>query len=151
MPISGYLVDVVTRERLGFQFNPSTISDDKSATYVDITIPGISHPRHQYIAGGGRRIALKLSFFAEDITAPVAWLQSLLYAEHSGNTLKAPPHRVLFVFGELYPDLMCIVKNVKVRYMNLFNSETLIPKHAEVDLTLDEWIEESVNYKTIRG
>jgi hypothetical protein len=54
--IRGYIVDVETRERLEFQYNPSDIGDDKSAQFADIRIPGISHPRQQFVAGGGRHI-----------------------------------------------------------------------------------------------
>ena len=64
---SGYLVDVETRERLEFQYNPSEIGDEKSAKYADIAIPGISHPRHQFISGGNRHITFKLSFFKGDV------------------------------------------------------------------------------------
>ena len=147
----GFLIDIENRERLEFQFNPSEIGDDKSASYADIAIPGISHPRHQYISGGGRRVTFKLSFFKGDVKKQVAWLQSIMYPEHSGTTLKSPPHRVIFIFGELYSEIVCIVRNVKVRYFSLFDRESLSPQQAEVDITLEEWIDESVNYNTIRG
>jgi len=132
--IKGCLVDVETRERLEFQYNPSEIGDSKSSKYADITVPGISHPRHQYISGGNRQITFKLSFFKGNVKEKVNWLQSLLYPEHSGSVLKSPPHRVIFIFGELYPEVVCIVRSVKARYFNLFETETLIPQQAEVDI-----------------
>ena len=149
--LKAYLIDVETRERLEFQYNPSEIGDDKSANYADIAIPGISHPRQQYVSGGARRIAFKLFFFKGEVKQQVNWLQSLLYPEHSGTTLKSAPHRTIFVFGELYPGIVCIVRNVKARYFNLFDETTLSPQHAEIDLTLDEWVDESVNFDTIRA
>ncbi len=149
--LSGFLVDVETRERLEFQYNPSEISDNKSARYTDIAIPGISHPRIQYAAGGNRRITFKLFFFKENVKEKVTWLQSLLYPEHSGTTLKSPPHRVIFIFGELYPNLVCVIRNIRARYFNIFDENNLLPLHAEVDVTLDEYVQESVNYATIRG
>jgi hypothetical protein len=45
----------------------------------------------------------------------VDWLRSLLYPEHSGTMLKNAPHRVLFMFGDLYPGVLCVVKQVKAR------------------------------------
>ena len=46
-PIKGYLVDADTGERLEFQYNPNSISDEKSTDYATIKIPGMSHPRSQ--------------------------------------------------------------------------------------------------------
>lgn len=45
-PIKGYLVDADTGERLEFQYNPNSISDEKSTDYATIKIPGMSHPRY---------------------------------------------------------------------------------------------------------
>ena len=91
-----------------------------------------------------------LFFFKGDVKKKVAWLQSLLYPEHWGTTLKTPPHRVIFIFGELYPEIICIVRNVKARYFNLFDQQSLAPQQAEVDIVLDEFVEESMNYHSIR-
>jgi hypothetical protein len=143
--LAAYLVDTENRERLEFQYNPGELVDTKSTHYVDISVPGISHPRHQYIAGGNRRISFTLFLFKGDVKKRVAWLQSLMYPEHSGTALKSPPHRVVFIFGELYPVITCIVRSVKVRYFNLFDQQTLVPQQAEVDIVLDEFVEESMN------
>jgi hypothetical protein len=62
-PIKGYLVDADTGERLEFQYNPNSISDEKSTDYATIKIPGMSHPRYQYVAGEPRRIAFKVELF----------------------------------------------------------------------------------------
>jgi hypothetical protein len=149
--IKGYLVDVENRERLEFQYNPSEIGDDKAANYADIKVPGISHPKHQFIAGGSRRITFKLFLFKGDVKQKIAWLQSLLYPEHSGTMLKSPPHRVIFIFGELYPGTVCIVRQVKARYFSLFDQNSLDPQQAEVDVVLDEWMDQSINCGSVRG
>ena len=62
-PIKGYLVDADTGERLEFQYNPNSISDEKSTDYATIKIPGMSNPRYQYVAGEPRRIAVKVELF----------------------------------------------------------------------------------------
>lgn len=146
----GYLIDIEDRERLEFQYNPNEIVDDKSVQFADIAIPGVSHPRHQYVSGGNRRITFRLFFFMGDVKKRVSWLQSLMYPEHYGTVLKSPPHRVILVFGELYPEVVCIVRNVKVRYFSLFDRQNLAPLQAEVDIVLDEDIAESVNRHNIR-
>ncbi len=148
--IKGYLVDVATGERLEFQHNPNDIGDDKSAAYATIKIPGMSHPRYQYVAGEPRRIVFKLELFKGPVKQKVHWLRSLLYPEHSGTMLSNAPHRVLLIFGELYPGVTCVVRQVKARYFHMFDHETLLPQRAEVEIVLEEYVEESVNYTEVR-
>jgi hypothetical protein len=148
--ISGYLVDVDTGERLEFQHNPSDISDEKSTDYAAIKIPGLSHPRYQYVAGEARRISFKIELFKGPVKEQVHWLRSLLYPEHAGTMLKNAPHRVLLLFGDLYPGVLCVVRQVKVRYFHLFDRDSLLPQHAEVEIVLEEYVEESVNWQEVR-
>jgi hypothetical protein len=54
---------MVTRESLEFQYNPDEIADEKSADFATIKVPGMSHPRYQYVSGGARCIVFKLTFF----------------------------------------------------------------------------------------
>lgn len=147
---TGYLVDVVTRESLEFQYNPDELSDDKSTDFATIKIPGMSHPRYQYVAGEARKIAFKLVFFKGPVKQNVAWLQSLLYPQHDKTMLKNAPHKVLLFLGDLYPGVLCIVRQVRARYFNMFDSENLLPQHAEVEMTLEEIVQKSVNYTEVR-
>jgi len=149
-PISGYLVDVDTGERLAFQHNPNDIGDEKSTAYAAIRIPGMSHPRYQYVAGEPRKIAFKLELFKGPVKQKVHWLRSLLYPEHAGTMLKNAPHRVLFIFGDLYPGVLCVVRQVKVRYFHLFDRDSLLPQRAEVDMVLEEYVGASVNFLEVR-
>ena len=146
----GYLVDVETRERVEFQFNPDDIADDKSTDYAVVRIPGMSHPRYQYVSGKPRKIAFKVKLFKGPVRDKVHWLRSLLYPEHSGTMLKHAPHRVLLFLGELYPGVECVVRNVKARYFHMFDRDTLLPQHAEVDLILEEYVDESVDLNEVR-
>lgn len=149
-PITGYLVDTQTGERLAFQHNPNAITDGKSTAWAAIRIPGMSHPRYQYVAGEPRRIAFQLAFFKGPVKEKVHWLRSLLYPEHGGTLLKSAPHPVLFLFGELYPNLVCVVRKVEARYFHLFDRESLLPQRAEVDLVLEEWVDESIPFSEVR-
>jgi len=148
--ISGYLVDVDTGERLAFQHNPNDIGDEKSTAYAAIRIPGMSHPRYQYVAGEPRKIAFKLELFKGHVKQKVHWLRSLLYPEHAGTMLKNAPHRVLFIFGDLYPGVLCVVRQVKVRYFHLFDRDSLLPQRAEVEMVLEEYVGASVNVSEVR-
>ena len=147
---TGYLVDVVTRESLTFQYNPDEITDEKSTDYATIKLPGMSHPRYQFVAGEARKIAFKLVLFKGPVKKKVAWLQSLMYPQHAKTMLMNAPHKVLFFFGDLYPGTICIVRQVRVRYFHMFDKDNLLPQHAEVDLTLEEIVSKSVSYMEIR-
>jgi hypothetical protein len=147
---TGYLVDVVTRESLEFQYNPDEITDEKSTDFATIKIPGMSHPRYQYVAGEARKIAFKLVFFKGPVKQKVIWLQSLLYPQHEKTMLRNAPHKVLFFLGDLYPGVLCIVRQVRTRYFHMFDSENLLPQHAEVDMMLEEIVAKSVDYTEVR-
>lgn len=149
--LAGYLVDVDTGERLEFQYNPSEITDEKGTDYAAIKIPGLSHPRYQYVAGEARRISLRIGLFKGPVKQQVHWLRSLLYPEHAGTMLKNAPHRVLLIFGDLYPGVTCIVRQVRARYFGLFDRDNLLPQQAEVELTLEEFVSESVDWKQVRN
>ena len=102
--LAGYLVDVDTGERLQFQYNPSEITDEKGHR-----LRRDQNPRHEPSAisirraGEPRRIALRIGLFKGPVKKQVHWLRSLLYPEHAGTMLKNAPHRVLLIFGDLYP------------------------------------------------
>lgn len=150
-PITGYLIDADGEGTLEFQYNPSEVVDEKATHFAAIRIPGMSHPRYQYVAGEPRRIVFKLQFFKGPVKERVNWLQSLLYPEHAGSMLEMAPHRVLFLFGELFPSVLCIVREVKARFFGLFEPETLLPEQADVDLVLEEYVDQSVNVNEVRG
>lgn len=147
---TGYIVDVVTRESLEFQYNPDEITDEKSTDFAAIKVPGMSHPRYQYVSGEARRITFKVSFFKGPVKEKVAWLQSLLYPQHEKTMLKNAPHKILFFFGDLYPGTLCVVRQVRTRYFHMFDKDNLLPQHAEVELTFEEIVQKSVDYTELR-
>lgn len=154
-PIVGYLVDVETRERFQMQYNPSEIADTKETTYASIVVPGMSHPRYQFVAGGARRITFTLHLLHTDTTGKTVsqrchWLRSLQYPEHTGKMLTQAPHRVLLFFGQLYPGVECMVREAKIQYHSQFDPATLLPLRATVELTLEEFVRTSVNASTVR-
>ena len=44
-----------------------------------------------------------------------------------------------------------VVRQVKARFFHLFDRESLKPQHAEVDILLEEYIDESVAYREVHG
>ena len=123
-----------------FQYNPNEIIDEKSTDYAAIKVPGTGLPRYQFVAGEARKISFKVELFKGPVKEKVQWLQNLQYPEHGGTVLKNVPHRVLFVFGALFPGVVCIVPSVKARYFGNFESATLAPQRAEVEILLEELV-----------
>ncbi len=148
--LTAYLVDVVTRERLAFQYNPNDIVDSKATSYATLVVPGMSHPRYQFVAGDARKISFTVTFYQRDVKKKVAWLQALLYPTHDASMLKQAPHQVLFFFGELYPGTTCLVREVRAHYSYLFDPATLLPLRADVEMTLEEVVAQSVNASEVR-
>jgi len=58
-PDRGFLVSVgVTPEiRCDFQYNPTEVSDRRSATWASVTAPGLLMPVRQYVQGGDRTLS----------------------------------------------------------------------------------------------
>lgn len=155
-PEKGYLVDVETGEKLVFQFNPEALDDTKETDYATIDVPGMSHPKVQFTSGGARSVAFTLRLYktdqSEQVEGQIRWLQSLQYPEYDEDGyLVAGPHRVLFVFGTMFTgNSKFVVKNVKPHYTNMFTPELAV-RYAEVSVELLECIEESVDYRDVRG
>ena len=143
-PVKGMIVDIETGDKVEFQYNPPEISDSQGANWVEINVPGMSHPRVQFTSGGVRELSFTVEFSEENVKKKVNFLQSLVYPEHAGSLLKNAPHKALFVFGTLY-NLVCILRSVKARYHGNFTQQ-LEPKQASIDLVLHEFTEKSVNF-----
>lgn len=145
-----YLIDTETGERLVFQHNPAEISDSKDANYASAKIPGSSHPAYQFVSGEARKLAIKIELFQGDVKQQVRWLQSLAYPEYSIYTFKRPPHPITLMWGMMYAREQWIVKSVNVKSYYLFDPVTLEPRRADVDLALEEYSINPVDYQTIR-
>ena len=151
----GALIDIQTRERLEFQFNPETISDEQQTEWTSVRSQGMSHPRKQWAGGGDRVVSFTLRFYRDsfsesEVSQNIAWLQSLMLPEYDGNRLKDAPHRCLFVFGTLY-NLTCILTRAGARYYDLFSPSTLQPVFADIDIELAQFVEIGEDYRTRRG
>jgi len=54
------------------------------------------------------------------------------------------------MFGDLYPGVLCVVRQVKARFFHMFDRDSLLPQHAEVDVVLEEYVDESVDFSMVR-
>ena len=150
MASKAFLVDLMTGERLEFQFAPSDLKGDRSSGWTAAKVPGLSHPRYQFTAGEDRNLQFTLEFFRlPDIEERVRWLQSLTYPGYKDGMLSAPPHLVELVFGTLYEGVAWMVISAKERYFDLFTTD-LTPLRAEVEITLKEYVEQGRDAREIR-
>lgn len=148
-PIKSYIVDIETLDKIEFQFNPNSITEEHVPIYKDHQIPGRSHPRSQYIGGDVEEISFQTNFFFTrqqkyDVTSKCNFLKSFTY----GNKKEAP-NKLLFVFGDLY-SIICEMRKCKIVYDEIFDPSNLLPFKANLDIVLHKWVEDSVSYEVIR-
>lgn len=161
--LRGFLanVDVIPPLIVTFQFNPSSISDNKVANYADraATLSG-NAPGKVYTGGGHRTITFDLKLHGLEqgtntlnptaidngVSTELAKLRSFLYPKadawgtlsgllggaKGGRRLTAPP-TCYFGFGTKI--LECVVTDLKITETQ-FNS-MLAPVRADVTVTLD--------------
>lgn len=153
----GFLVDTKTGESLTFQYNPDRIDDRRAPIYAKVDVPGVSHPKSQFIGGGAREISFILSFYFPErdkagVKRRINWLQSLTYPTHDPSYIfEASPSTVLFNFGELYKNLPCKVVSVHASQFYLFDPTSLLPLRADVQVVLEEvLIHESISADKVR-
>jgi len=144
------IVDTEDGTRIEAQYNPSEVTDEKTAGWASQKVPGMSHPRYQFGSGGDRTVTLKLEFYGSGILSDIKSLRSLCYPENGGSMLKNGPHKVKILFGPIFTSELWIVDSVKVRQFYKF-SPGLDPNRADVDVTFKEYVDSSKNIGSARG
>jgi contractile injection system tube protein len=153
-------IDVIPPLIVTFQFNPTSVSDNKAVTYVDRNRSLCSSPEKVYTGGGTRTItfdlkldglevgtdALNPTAVDNGISTELAKFRSFLYPKADawatvsgllggsaaqGKRLAAPP-TCYFGFGTKV--LECVVTDIKITE-TMFNS-ALAPVRADVTVTL---------------
>jgi hypothetical protein len=136
----GYLVDLTTLEKIRFQFNPDQFSDKKSTNLVKTQIPGASHPRIRWSGGGDRTVRFKLQFVRTSADKPefvqrqIEALYSLIHPHSSEDPAVHGNPYVQFIFGKLY-SLVGLIEDLSVNFNESYDSATLLPEHADVDVS----------------
>ncbi len=127
--------------------NPEEIEDEKGADWARSKVPGMSHPRYQFIAGDPRLLRFKLEMHGGwdpwAVVRTCRWLQSLEYPTRLGTVTRRPPPICMIVYGLQYAGIKVVFSNVKPRYHTLFEGATLYSLRATVEMVAEEWVEES--------
>jgi hypothetical protein len=163
-PTKGFFVDTVTQDRLLFQYNPESIKMQRTPKWAEVEIPGMSHPKLQWINGGNKKFTFSLDFFFGDkgvtsVKKNLDWLESLTYPDFGSDyILERGAHPILFNFGQFYKNVRCAVTGFESNAFYMFDPTSLLPLRAEVNLELTELIFDtklgvfkSKSVKDIRG
>ena len=146
----GAIADTDTGARVTFDINPESFEDSKDTEFASISIPGMSHPRLQYTGGGERILSFSVLLHygaTKDVPAAIRMLQSWLYAGYTNSRLNKGPAKLLFIFGDTWPDEQWVMTSCKVT-RGRFN-KNLECVFAEVAIELKQFIEESVDVKDV--
>lgn len=148
----GALIDTESAARITFDINPESFNDNKATEFSDIAIPGMSHPRTQFINGGARVLSFTLFLHygvTENVPAAIKLLQSWLYPVYENGRLKQAPSRLLLLFGDTWPDELWVMQSCNV-VLDRFDRE-LNCIFAEVAIELKEYIDKSRDAYEVRS
>ena len=152
--MQGAIIDVVTDDKIPFQYFPPEITRQDSVEYASHRVVGKSSPVYKYISGGDRVVRFALSFSNEntvhDVEKQVSRLRALTYPETDGERVKSPPHPVILSCGDLFRDTAFLLLRINTRYHGLFDVDTNLPFAATVELTLVVHKKVNVDYKQVR-
>lgn len=117
-----FFQDLQTLEVLTAQFNPAKVDETLVVDWVRLTVPGLSHQRHQYNYTKNHAISLELIFDAQqagntvDMREARKFLLSVCYSKRGAQTVRdGEATRVLFVWPELF-SLTCVLTNLKISH-----------------------------------
>ena len=143
-PAKAFLVDIETGRHLEFRFNPSELNEEKSTSYAQQKVPGRSHPRYHFVTGDARKLSFKIDLYGDNVVSEISFLNSLLYPSVRSGSAKTCPHAVqLLGYGDMYVDVMWRVMSIKDK-LTQFDSATLTPTRAEVEISLEQFVERSI-------
>lgn len=146
------LTDLITRRRVAVQFNPEEYSLDRSASFAQLAVPGLSAPLVQFVAGNAQTAEMELFVDsteasqaggrASDARTLVTDVTSLM---DINPDLHAPPP-VVFAWGNL--TFTCVLTRVQQRYVMFLPDGT--PVRARLTVSLSEYRNVELEAKEIK-
>ena len=116
----GYIQNQVTLEKKAFMYNPPEVSFSNSASYSEISAPGMVYPLFQFVKGNSMSFSCPLYFYDKPRTGIIkeweSFLNKFLPPDHAYNNYKnftKPPH-LLIAMGGLVK--ICVLESLDVRY-----------------------------------
>lgn len=131
----GYIKNKVTGEIKSFMFNPSELEFERSATYSEISAPGLSYPITQYVRGNILTFSVPLYIYDRPYSGEVKLWEDFLnkFVPPTVNTSGyTKPDEMLFVMGDFIRN--CVVESLTTHYTSFTGN--LIPNEATFTLNL---------------
>lgn len=131
----GYIKNKSTGVIKSFMFNPSELEFERSATYSEISSPGLSYPVTQYVRGNILTFSVPLYIYDKPYSGEVESWEEFLNSfvpptiNTSGYT---KPDEMLFVMGNFIRN--CVVDSLGTHYTSF--TEDLSPNEATFTLNL---------------
>lgn len=140
------LTNTVTGSRLTVQFNPEEYTLSREINYAQATVPGLSAPILQFVAGNMQTLAMELfldtleqhregsrviNAAQSDVRTLVRQITDLMSIEPSTH---APPV-LLFTWGSLA--FTCVLASATQRYLTFLPDGT--PVRARLNVTFNEY------------
>ena len=146
------LTDLVTGRRVAVQFNPEEYSLDRSTTFAQLAVPGLSAPLVQFIAGNAQTAEMELladTTEASPAGGPGSDVRRLVRDITSlmdiNPELHAPPP-VVFAWGGL--TFTCVLTRVQQRFVMFRPDGT--PVRARLTVSLSEYRNVELEAKEIK-
>jgi hypothetical protein len=123
IPLDEETDEPVLEEEFALQYFPETVNDHKATEWVQKIIRGLSHPLHDFVSGGDRKISFQVIFTRDmpddldesrvdaaerrkndgvdaynvDVAAASHLIRSFLYPIYPSASISLPPRRLLLV------------------------------------------------------
>lgn len=114
--IKGWIKNNDSGRKMPFLYNPSDLEYSRSASYVDISAPGMSYPNTQYVKGDIRTFSVDLFLYDNPSTGAILdseeFINELLPPESNVKGFTQPPE-ITFCLG--YFIKRCVVEDYTVK------------------------------------
>lgn len=144
--------NTVTGKRVSVQFNPEEYTINRETNFAQLTVPGLSAPVVQFVAGNAQTVDLELLVDTTEASPAGAagsdvrrLVNDVTHLMDIDPELHAPPP-VLFAWGEL--TFMCVLTKVSQRYLQFRADGT--PVRARLTVTLSEYRNVELEAKEIK-
>lgn len=129
----GYIKNKTTGEVKSFLYNPSDFSDSRSVNFSEISSPGSSYPKFQYVSTGARTFTLEL-YLTDTSKGTVAdYLTFIEKFLPTGAKFNKPP---ILVFAMGTDVRECLLQQLDRNFTDF--DENLNKKEATLTLSLIE-------------
>lgn len=127
----GYIKNKTTGEVKNFLYNPSEYSDSRAVTFSEISSPGSSYPKFQYVKTGARTMTLEL-FLSNTKNGTVSdYIKFLEKFLPTGSKFQKPPIMIIAMGSDVRE---CILTQLDRNFVD-FDSN-LNPTTVTVSLSL---------------